>query len=107
MRRVLLREIAFSRAGDKGDTSNVSVIPYDEAYYELVKAQVTVERVKQAYGALVKGAIRRYELPGVKALNFVMEHALDGGVSRSLGLDLHGKSRGSVMGTIEIELPEA
>ena len=105
MRKILLREIAFSRAGDKGDISNVSVIPYDESQYELIKNQITVERVKRAYGSLVKGEIRRYELPGVKSLNFVMERALEGGVSKSLGLDIHGKSRGSIMGTIEVELP--
>lgn len=104
MRKILLREIAFSRAGDKGDISNVSVIPYDESQYELIKNQITVERVKRAYGSLVKGEIRRYELPGVKSLNFVMERALEGGVSKSLGLDIHGKSRGSIMGAIEVEL---
>jgi hypothetical protein len=101
-----LREIAFSRAGDKGDTSNVSVIPYNEVDFEIVKEQVTVEKVKKAYGELVKGDITRYELPGIKALNFVMEKALGGGVSRTLCLDLHGKSRGSIMGSIEIEIPD-
>lgn len=105
MRKILLREVAFSRAGDKGDISNVSVIPYDESQYELLKKQITVDRVKRAYGSLVKGEIRRYELPGVKALNFVMERALEGGVSKSLGLDIHGKSRGSIMGAIEVEIP--
>ena len=101
-----LREIAFSRAGDKGDTSNVSVIPYNEMDFEIVKEQVTVEKVKKAYGELVKGDITRYELPGIKALNFVMEKALGGGVSRTLCLDLHGKSRGAIMGSIEIEIPD-
>jgi hypothetical protein len=107
MRQVKLREIAYSRAGDKGDTSNVSVIPYDEAHYDLLREQLTAARVKEAYGEVVKGEVRRYELPGVKALNFVMYQALDGGVSRSLALDLHGKSRGSIMGTIDVEVPDA
>ena len=100
-----LREIAFSRAGEKGDISNVSVIPYHEKDYELVKKQVTVEKVKKAYGKLVKGKIKRYEFPGIKALNFVMYKALGGGVSRSLCVDLHGKSRGAIMGKIDIEVP--
>ena len=107
MRRVALREIAHSRAGDKGDISSVSVIPYDESHFELLKSQLTVERVKEAYGELVRGEVKRFELPGVRALNFVMHQALDGGVSRSLGMDLHGKSRGSIMGAIKVELPDA
>jgi len=105
MKTIKLREIAFCRAGDKGDISNVSVIPYDEKNYDLVKEQITVEKVRNAYGKLVKGDIKKYELPGIKALNFVMYEALGGGVSRSLCIDLHGKSRGSIMGEIEIEMP--
>jgi hypothetical protein len=105
MKIVKLREIAFCRAGDKGDISNVSVVPYDENGYDLVRDQVTVDKVRKAYGGLVKGDIKRYELPGIKALNFVMYEALGGGVSRTLCIDLHGKSRGSIMGEIEIETP--
>ena len=81
-----------------------STIPYDEAHYDLLREQLTAARVKEAYGEVVKGEVRRYELPGVKALNFVMYQALDGGVSRSLAL--HGKSRGSIMGTIDVEVPD-
>lgn len=84
MKKIKLREIAVSRSGDKGDISNVSVIPYDETHFDLIKRQVTVESVKAAYGTLVKGEIHRFELPGIKALNFVMYAALGGGVSRSL-----------------------
>ena len=105
MKKVKLREIAFSRSGDKGDISNVSVIPYDEKHFDLIREQVTVEKVRDTYGELVKGEIQRFELPGIKALNFVMYGALGGGVSRSLCLDVHGKSRGAIMGTIEVEMP--
>jgi len=103
MAKVLLREVALSRSGDKGNVSNVSVIPYDEADWEWIRDQVTVEKVAAAYSPLVKGSIQRYELPGIKALNFVMNHALEGGVSRNLSVDHYGKSRGALMGTIEIE----
>ena len=102
MNKIKLREIAISRSGDKGDISNVSVIPYDENDFDLIRKQVTVARVREAYGTLVTGEIKRFELPGIKALNFVMYGALGGGVSRSLCLDVHGKSRGAIMGTIEI-----
>jgi hypothetical protein len=89
---VLLREIAFSRSGDKGDIINVSLIPYRPEDWELIKREVTVELVRKLYAGLVKGEITRYELPGTHALNFVMEGALAGGVSTSLRVDGHGKS---------------
>jgi hypothetical protein len=91
-----LREIAAAKAGDKGNTSNVSVIPYDESDYEFLCEVLTVERVREHFGDLVKGSIRRYEMPGIRALNFVMEEALSGGITRSLCIDPHGKARGSL-----------
>ena len=87
-----LRDIAFSRSGDKGDTINVSVIPYDASDWELIRDQVTVDVVRNLYQGLVTGDVTRYELPGTHALNFVMEGALAGGVSMSLRVDGHGKS---------------
>jgi hypothetical protein len=106
MGKKLLREIAYTRSGDKGDTSNIGVIPYREEDYELLKEQVTVERVRALFGELVKGEIVRYEFPGIKALNFVMTRALSGGVSKSLNLDAHGKSWGNLMLRLEIDVPE-
>jgi hypothetical protein len=103
-RRVRLHEIAHARAGDKGDISNVSVFAFDAAHYPALKAQLTPERVKAAFGGIVKGAVRRYELDGLAGLNFVMEHALEGGVNESLNLDSHGKSWSFVMLGIEIDL---
>lgn len=102
--RIPLREIAFARSGDKGDTSNVGVVPYDEADFDLVREQVTIERVRELFAPLVKGEITCYEFPGIKALNFVMTHALGGGVSRSLNMDLHGKAYASLMLRLDIEI---
>ena len=106
-RSVLLHEIAHARAGDKGDTSNVSVFAFDPGHYPALKAQLTAERVKRAFGGIVKGAVRRYELDGLWGLNFVMERALEGGVNESLNLDSHGKSWSFVMLGIEIEVEDA
>ncbi len=103
MSKIQLREVAYSRSGDKGDTSNVGVIPYKEEDYEWIKREVTVEKVAELFGDLVKGEIIRYEFDGIKALNFVMKEALSGGVSRSLNLDVHGKSWGNLMLKLEIE----
>lgn len=102
--RTPLREIAHARAGDKGDVSNVSVIAYDAADYETLRRHVTAERVREHFQGIVRGEVRRYELPRVKALNFVMQRALAGGVTRSLRMDLHGKALSSLMLTLEIDV---
>lgn len=99
-----LREIAHCRAGDKGNTLNVSVIAHDERDFRLLQDQVTVARVRDAYAGLVKGAIERYELPNIGALNFVLHDALAGGVTTSLSSDPHGKSFSAIM--VNIDLPE-
>ena len=105
-RRVLLREIAHARAGDKGDRSNVSVWVYDPAHYEQVRAQLTAERLKAAFPELLRGPVRRYEVPGLHGLNFVMDDALEGGVNTSLNLDSHGKSWSFLLLGLEIELED-
>ena len=100
---VKLRELAHSRTGDKGNTSNISVIAYHEKDFERLKAQVTAERVKALFKGVVEGEVKRYELPNIAALNFVMTNALGGGVTRSLALDAHGKSLSSALLEMEIE----
>jgi hypothetical protein len=98
-----LREIAHSRTGDKGNTSNISVIAYDAAYFPILCEQVTVEHVRELFSEIVHGEIVRYELPQLGALNFVMQRALGGGVTRSLALDAHGKSLSSALLNLEID----
>jgi hypothetical protein len=97
-----LREIAHSRTGDKGDTSNISVIAYDAADYPLLVRHVTAERVRAHFAGVVRGQVTRYELPRLCALNFVLEGALGGGVTRSLALDAHGKGLSSALLAMEI-----
>ena len=97
-----LWEIAHSRTGDKGNISNVSLIAYDIKNYELIKERVTPEVVKEWFKDIVKGEVKRYELPQLGAMNFVMYDALGGGVTRSLALDKHGKSLSSYLLDIEI-----
>ena len=99
-----LREIAHSRAGDKGDHSNISVIAYREEDYPLLEKYVTAERVKSHFVGIVKGDVVRYTMPNIGALNFVLKNALGGGVTRSLALDIHGKSLSSAM--LEMDIPE-
>lgn len=102
---MLLRDIAHSRAGDKGDISNISVIAYDAKHYALLEKYLTADRVKAHLSDLVFGDVARYELPGLGAMNFVLQKALGGGVTRSLALDAHGKCLGSAL--LSLELPDA
>jgi hypothetical protein len=97
-----LREIAHSRTGDKGNISNISIIAYNIADYDTIKEQVTAERVKEWFKDIVQGEVKRYELPKIGALNFVMYEALGGGVTRSLAIDMHGKSLSSALMDMEI-----
>ncbi|MGK0477018.1 MAG: hypothetical protein ACJAQ9_000038 [Ilumatobacter sp.] len=98
-----LREVAYSRSGDKGDISNICVFTYDDAHWDALRRELTVDRVRQKFGDLVKGEIVRYELPGTRGLNFVMTRALAGGVSRSLRADPHGKAYQSLILDIEVD----
>ena len=102
---VPLRQIAHARAGDKGNRSNISVFVYDNEHYSLLVDQVTTEDLKTAFEPLFKGQIRRYLLPRLYGVNFVLDEALEGGVNESLNLDSHGKSWSSLILSLEIELP--
>jgi hypothetical protein len=87
-----LHELAHCRAGDKGDTSILSLIAYRAEDYPVLAERVTVEAVRKHLQGIVLGDVRRYELPGLWALQFVCDRSLNGGVTTSLALDAHGKS---------------
>ena len=97
-----LYELAHSRTGDKGNISNVSLIAYNPADYEMLKEKVTAEKVKEHFKGIVKGKVIRYELENIYAMNFVMYEALGGGVTRSLSVDMHGKGLSSYLLDMEI-----
>jgi hypothetical protein len=100
---VKLRELAHARSGDKGDILNISVIAHDLRDFPRLREMVTAERVKTQLGDRVRGEVQRYELPGLGALNFVLHRALDGGVTRSLALDIHGKCLSSCLLDMKVE----
>lgn len=97
-----LHDIAHARTGDKGNTSNISLIAYRETDYPLLEKYVTAARVKAHFSEVVQGDVVRMELPRIGALNFIMHAALGGGVTRSLALDAHGKCLGSALLSMEI-----
>ncbi|HTQ82870.1 MAG TPA: hypothetical protein VMI47_06330 [Pseudolabrys sp.] len=88
----LVRDIAHARAGDKGNISNVNVWAFDPADFELLKRNLTAERIKSEFPQLVRGKVERYVIEHLHGLNLVLHEALEGGVNASLNLDSHGKS---------------
>ena len=100
---MLLREIAHSRAGDKGNRSTISVIAYDIKDFPAIEKSLTAERVRAHYAGIVKGRVERFVVPQLGALNFVLHDALGGGVTRSLALDAHGKCLSSAILAMSID----
>ena len=107
MARVPLHQIAHGRTGDKGDRSNISVIAYRPEAFPLIVEQLTEARVAEAFRHRRPTAVKRYLLPKMHAMNFVLDGVLDGGVNDSLNLDSHGKTLSFLVLDIEIEVPEA
>jgi len=97
-----LYDFAHCRAGDKGDTSILSLIAFRPEDYPLLAERVTVDVVATHLRGIVLGEIKRHELPGLGALQFVCERALGGGVTTSLALDAHGKSLSYALLELEI-----
>jgi hypothetical protein len=107
MARLPLRELCGYRSGDKADIANVAIFADDEETYELIRREVTAERVKAHFGAMVRGRVDRYEARNVHALNFVLHDALGGGGPRSLRSDSLGKTMGGALVRLEIDVPDA
>jgi len=89
--RIRLVDIAHARSGDKGDTANVGVIALKPAWYPLLERHVTAEAVTKHFDGVIEGPVVRYELPNLRALNFLLHGALDGGGTLSLKTDAQGK----------------
>jgi hypothetical protein len=103
MSRIRLSDIAQARSGDKGDGSNVGVFVSNEADYELIRRELTTDRVKAHFAGICFGEVERYELPNLLALNFILHDSLGGGGSESLKSDAQGKTHGLAILEMEIE----
>ncbi len=103
---IYLNDIAHGRSGDKGDTSNICVFARRPEYYGIIEREVTPERLHVFFGDMVKGEIVRYELPSLGGFNFVLRHALGGGATMSLRQDSLGKSMGSAIMRLKIQVKE-
>ncbi len=103
---VALRALAHARTGDKGNRCSISLVAFDPAHWPLLVEQVSEERVAALFAHRRPTAVRRYLLPRLAAMNFVLDDVLDGGVNDSLNLDAHGKSLSSLLLTLPIQLQE-
>jgi len=104
--KIELTKIAHARSGDKGDTANVGVIALKEEFYPLLVREVTEERVKEHFGEMVKGAVERFELPNLNALNFLLHESLGGGGTLSLMTDAQGKTFSTALLRLHIEVDD-
>ncbi|GIU81672.1 MAG: hypothetical protein D6687_07385 [Acidobacteria bacterium] len=104
--KVRLLQLAHGRSGDKGDTVNIGLIALKDEYYPILVREVTAERVKEHFGPMVKGKVERYELPNLKALNFLLHESLGGGGTLSLMTDAQGKTFSTALLRMEIEISE-
>lgn len=104
--KVQLFALAHGRSGDKGDTVNVGIIARKPEYYEVLKAELTPERVKTHFGSMVKGKVERFEMPNIGALNFLLYESLGGGGTLSLQLDAQGKTYAAALLRMEVEVSD-
>ncbi|MDT4952216.1 MAG: hypothetical protein QOJ02_354 [Acidobacteriota bacterium] len=104
--QIQLTKLAHARSGDKGDTANVGLIALKDEYYPLLVREVTAERVKQHFRGICKGAVERFELPNLSALNFLLHESLDGGGTLSLMTDAQGKTFSTALLRMKINLAE-
>ncbi|PYO79179.1 MAG: hypothetical protein DMD63_05045 [Gemmatimonadetes bacterium] len=105
--KVRLVDIAHARSGDKGDTANVGLIALRPQWYELLARHVTRERVAEHFRGMIEGAVERYELPNLNALNFLLHGALDGGGTLSLKTDAQGKVYSTALLRMTLNVPDA
>jgi hypothetical protein len=104
--KIRLLDIAHARSGDKGDTANVGLIALRPVWFPVLQKYVTLDRVREHYRGIITGKVERYELPNLKALNFLLHGALDGGGTLSLKTDAQGKVYSTAMLRMTIDVPD-
>ena len=102
--KIRLLDIAHARSGDKGDTANVGLIALKPEWYDILREHVTLAAVEAHFRGVITGKVERYELPNLRALNFLLHGALDGGGTISLKTDAQGKVFSTALLRMEIEV---
>jgi hypothetical protein len=104
--KIRLLDIAHARSGDKGDTANVGLIALKPEWYDVLRKYVTLDAATAHFQGVIDGPVERYELPNLKALNFLLHGALDGGGTLSLKMDAQGKVYSTAMLRMTIDVPD-
>ena len=104
MMKIKLIDIAHGRSGDKGDAANIGIIAYDDKGYEIINKHLTAEKVKKHFAGICKGNVERYELPNIRALNFMLHNTLGGGGTVSLKHDAQGKTLAAALLRMELDI---
>jgi len=102
--KIRLIDIAHGRSGDKGDAANIGIIAYDDKGYEIIKKHLTEEKVKEYFTGICFGDVKRWEMPNIRALNFLLNNTLGGGGTVSLKHDAQGKTLAAALLRMEINL---
>lgn len=104
--KISLLKLAHARSGDKGNTANVGVIALKDEYYPVIVREITAVAVKRHFGEIVKGDVERFELPNLKALNFLLHESLGGGGTLSLMTDAQGKTFSTALLRMFVDIPD-
>ena len=104
--KVRLLDVAHARSGDKGDTANVGVIALRPEWYPLLERELTAARVAKHFDGMITGPVERFELPNLRALNFLLHGALDGGGTISLKTDAQGKVFSTALLRMTLDVPD-
>ncbi len=104
MSKIQLLQLAHGRSGDKGDAANIGIIAYDQNGYEIIRKYLTAEKVKKHFEGICHGKVERYELPNIRALNFILHNTLGGGGTVSLKHDAQGKTLAAALLRLELEV---
>ena len=106
-----LVRLAWARSGDKGHLFNVAVIAREPGYLPYLRAALSTEAVSIWYRHLGPGdqppPVDRYEVPGLHALNFVVNNALVGGINASTRLDPAAKGMAQMLLRFPVPVPAA
>jgi hypothetical protein len=104
MNKVRLKDIAHGRSGDKGDAANIGIIAYDDKGYNIISKYLTADKVKKHFEGICHGKVERYELPNIRALNFILHNTLGGGGTVSLKHDAQGKTLAAALLRMELDI---
>ncbi|MFG1699424.1 acyclic terpene utilization AtuA family protein [Nonomuraea sp. NPDC049309] len=105
--RLPLGRIAGARSGDKGGNANLGVWTDGTARYDWLAAYLTPETLKDLLPGLRPYRVERYDLPNLKAINFVIHGLLGRGVAASTRLDPQAKALGEELRARPVEIPAA